>query len=38
MEQTDGNIGLLTPDKMMERRIDSLSMVEFIVPNVHSFL
>ena len=37
-EQTEGNIDLLTPNKKMECRIDSLSMVEIIVPNVHSFL
>jgi hypothetical protein len=37
-EQTDGNIGLLTTDMKMECRIDSLSMVEIIVPNVLSFL
>ena len=37
MEQTDGNIDLLTHNKKMESCIDSLSMVKCIVPNVHSF-
>jgi hypothetical protein len=37
-KQTDCNTDLLTPNKKMECRIDSLSMVDFIVPNVHSFL
>ena len=37
-EQTDGNINLLTPDMKMGCRIDSLSMVDIIVPNVLSFL
>ena len=37
-EQTKGNIDLLTPNKKMKCRINSLSMVEIIVPNVHSFL
>jgi hypothetical protein len=32
-EQTDGNIDLLTTDMKMECCIDSLSMVEIIVPN-----
>jgi hypothetical protein len=37
-EQTDGNINLLTPDMRMGCRIDSLWMVEIILPNVLSFL
>jgi hypothetical protein len=36
--QTDGNIDLLITDMKMECCIDSLSMVEIIVPNVLSFL
>ncbi len=32
------NIDLLTPDMKMEWRIDSLSMVKIIIPNVLSFL
>ena len=38
VEQTDGNINLLTPDMKIGCRIDSLSMVDIIVPNVLSFL
>ena len=38
VEQTDGNINLLTPDMKIACRIDSLSMVDIIVPNVLSFL
>ena len=38
VEQSDGNINLLTPDMKMGCRIDSLWMVDFIVPNVLSFL
>ncbi len=38
MEQIDGNINLLTPDMKIRCRIDSLSMVDIIVPNVLSFL
>ncbi len=38
MEQIDGNINLLTPDMKIRRRIDSLLMVDNIVPNVLSFL
>jgi hypothetical protein len=37
-EQTDGNINLLTPDMRMGCRIDSLWMVDIILPNVLSFL
>jgi len=37
-EQTDGNINLVTPDMKMGRRIDSLWMVDIILPNVLSFL
>ena len=37
-EQTDGNINLLTPDMRMGCRIDSLSMVQIILPDVLSFL
>ena len=37
-EQTDGNINLLTPDMRMGCHIDSLWMVEIILPNVLSFL
>jgi len=37
-EQTDGNINLLTSDMRMGCRIDSLWMVEIILPNVLSFL
>ena len=35
---TNGNINLLTPDMKMGCHIDSLSMVDIIVPNVLSFL
>ncbi len=38
IERTDGNIDLFTTDTKEECRIDSLSMVEIIVPNVLSFL
>ncbi len=39
VKQTDRNINLLTPDDMkMSYLIDSLSMVDIIVPNVLSFL
>ena len=37
-EQTDGNINLVTPDMKMGCRIDSLWMVDIILPNVLSFL
>jgi len=37
-EQTDGKINLVTPDMKMGCRIDSLWMVDIIVPNVLSFL
>jgi hypothetical protein len=38
VRQTDGVINLLTPVTKMGCRIDSLSMVDIIVPNVLSFL
>ena len=38
MEQTDGVIDVLDADMKMACRIDSLSMVDIIVPNVLSFL
>ena len=37
-KQTNGNIKLLTPDMKMGCHIDSLSMVDIIVPNALSFL
>ncbi len=37
-EQTDGNINLVTPDMKMGCHIDSLWMVDIILPNVMSFL
>ncbi len=37
-EHTDGNINLVTPDMKMGCRIDSLWMVDIILPNVLSFL
>jgi len=37
-EQTDGNINLVTPDMKMACRIDSLTMVGIILPNVLSFI
>jgi len=37
-EQTEGNINLVTPDMKMGCRIDSLWMVDIILPNVLSFL
>ena len=38
VRQTDRVINLFTPDTKMGCRIDSLSMVDIIVPNVLSFL
>ncbi len=37
-EQTDGAVHLLDANMKMACRIDSLSMVDIIVPNVLSFL
>jgi hypothetical protein len=37
-EQTDGVIDVLDADMKMGCRLDSLSMVDIIVPNVLSFL
>ena len=36
-QQTNGNINLLTDEMKMECRIDSISMVVIIVPNVLTF-
>ena len=38
VEKTDGDIYLLDADMKMSCHIDSLSMVDIIVPNVLSFL
>ena len=38
VEQTDGNINLVTPDMMMGCPIDYLWMVDIILPYVLSFL
>ena len=37
MEQANGNIDLLTNEMKMECRIDSISMVVIIIPNVLTF-